>query len=135
METSELTYKKFEHNKSINELEYDTLIWISGFEFIKTELAFLKKLIQSNSFKSRIPNLYERLQLFIQEIDLLQKNNQRILHKLTEQHNNLSGKLYYESFQLIAYEKLAEKIFNYTITYQNFKIRIFEYLESILKQE
>jgi hypothetical protein len=135
MKTSELTYRKFEHTKSINELLYNNLLWKAEFEFNEIELAFIKDLIQSGSFDSRAPNLYERLQLFTQEIELLQKSNKSILKKLLEQNNNLNGKLYYETFELNAYEKLAEKIFNFLKTYKNFKMRIFEYVDGIINNK
>ena len=63
-----IPYKANDTYKSYREVFYDARLWISDFDFFKTELLFLKVLLKSNSFKSNIPNLFERLQLLIKEL-------------------------------------------------------------------
>ena len=78
MMKSELKYTAFNRDKSINELLFYTSLWKSEFEFIKTELSFLKLLIKTYPFKSEIPNMFERLQLFILNIDKLEEEVEQL---------------------------------------------------------
>jgi len=82
---SELKYVSFSNNKSINELLYYISLWITEFEFIKIELSFLKYLIKTYPFKSKIPNLFEHLQLFILELESLEEDRNLILKKIHHQ--------------------------------------------------
>lgn len=132
----EIEYKSFNRTKSINELLYNSSLWISEFNFIKIELTFFKHFIQSYPFKSKIPNLFEHLQLFIQELDNFEKEKNNIIDKIdlytkklsdTTKNNNIS----YNNFYLVKHEKLAEEVFNYMQQYKNLKTRIFNYVNGI----
>jgi len=133
----EITYKTFDHIKSSSELFYNFLVWTSEFEFIEIELNFLKHLIKTYPFQSKIPNLYEHLQLFIQELDNLEKIKSNLIDKIHTQNIQLSNKLkQYEmnsdNFYRIEYEKISEEIFNYMQNYKNLKVRIFEYVNGLI---
>ena len=47
-----ISYKAMDTNKSYRAVFYDATLWISDFDFFKTELLFLASLLKSNSFKS-----------------------------------------------------------------------------------
>ena len=50
MISEEVTFKSFNSDKSIEELQYYTLLWISGLNFLEIEITFLKKIILSFPF-------------------------------------------------------------------------------------
>lgn len=127
---SELKYVSFSNNKSINELLYYISLWITEFEFIKIELSFLKYLIKTYPFKSKIPNLFEHLQLFILELESLEEDRNLILKKIHHQKKQLSNRL--KSYDL-NYENLEEEVFNYLEDYKKLKTRIYQYINGLIK--
>lgn len=135
---SNLIYKSFSRDKTIEELLYNTSLWTAEFAFVKIELAFIKKLIKAYPFTATIPNLYERLQLFALELDNLEKAKNNIAvnienfdKKLSETTETLA--LNFDHYALVTYEKLAEEVFMYMIRYKNLKIQIFEYMNGLMK--
>jgi hypothetical protein len=130
-------YKIFLHDKSVDELQFNADLWISELEFIDIEISFIKHLIKSYPIKSKIPNLFENLQLFIQELDTIEKEKNNLADNIHQYINQLSGmiecdKLGCDNFYVIAYEKLAKQIFNYLQAYKKLKTQIYEYLNGIL---
>ncbi|WP_299526501.1 hypothetical protein [uncultured Lutibacter sp.] len=127
---SDLKHVTFSHNKSINELLYFTSLWISEFEFIKIELSFLKRLINNYPFKSRIPNLFEHIQLFILDLDNLEEDRKLILENIHFQKKQLSNKLKSSDLN---FEDLEEEVFNYLEGYKKLKARIYQYISGLIK--
>ena len=127
---SELKYVTFSHNKSINELLYYISLWVSEFEFIKIELSFLKHFIKTYPFKSRIPNLFEHIQLFILDLESLEEDRNLILKKLHHQKKQLSNKLKSSNLN---FEDLEEEVFNYLEGYKKLKTRIYQYIIGLIK--
>ncbi len=130
-------YKIFLHDKSVDELQFNTSLWISELEFIDFEVSFIKHLIKSYPIKSKIPNLFENLQLFIKELDTIEREKNNLtdnIHQYTNQLNDMieCDKLSCDNFYVIAYEKLAKELFNYVQAYKKLKTQIFEYLNGIL---
>lgn len=130
-------YKMFLHDMSLDELQYNSSLWMSELEFINFEVSFIKHLIKSYPIKSKIPNLFEHLQLFIQELDTINKENNTITNNIQQHTNLLSGMIECDSlscdnFYVVAHEKLAEEVFNYLQTYKKLKIQIYEYLTGIM---
>lgn len=134
---SNIVYKSFSKDKTIEELLYNISLWTSEYTFINIELAFIKRLIKAYPFSATIPNLYERLQLFILELDNFDQAKNNILVEI----NNYDKKLLEseetkaldpDHLYLIEYEKLAEEVFMYMKHYKNLKIRIFEYINGLI---
>ena len=130
-------YKTFPREKTIDELLYNTTLWTADFNFINSELAFIKRIIKAYPFTSTIPNLYERLQLFILELDNLEKTKDNITNKIIEYNNKLTENQQISLLEnghvfLVDYEKLAEEVFMYMVHYKNLKIRIFEYINGLI---
>jgi len=134
---SNIIYKSFSKDKTIEELLYNISLWTSEYAFINIELAFIKRLIKAYPFSATIPNLYERLQLFILELDNFEQAKNNILIRINDFDKKLMeseetkplniGHLY-----LIDYEKLAEEVFMYMKHYKDLKIRIFEYINGLI---
>ncbi len=130
-------YKIFLHEKSIDELQFNSSLWISELGFIDTEVSFIKHLIKSNLIKSTVPNLFENLQLFIKELDSIKDEKNNLMNDVHQYTNQLNGmvecdKLSCDNFYVIAYEKLAKELFNYLQVYKKLKTQIFEYLNGVL---
>ena len=135
---SELKYTSFSSEKSINELLFNISLWKSEFEFIKIELSFLKHLIKTYPFQVSIPNLFESLQLFILDLDNLEKDRASIVQNLSIQKKQLKNKpkkedLNYGNFNLIEYDNLTEDIFNYLEAYKKIKVKIYLYINGLIK--
>ncbi len=132
-----LVYKSFFRDKTLEELRYYTSLWVSEFNFINHELTFIKRLIKAYPFSATIPNMYERLQLFILELDNFEKEKNSIAKKISDYHLKISEKseintLESGHFYLLEYEKLAEEVFMYIKHYKNLKIQIFEYINGLI---
>ncbi|MBK5209360.1 MAG: hypothetical protein JJE44_07630 [Flavobacteriaceae bacterium] len=131
-------YKTFPRERTIDELLYNTSLWTAEFDFIRSELDFIKRLIKAYPFTSTIPNLYERLQLFILELDNFEKEKNNISDKIHNYEMKLREMkeimlLDGGHFHMVEYEKIAEEVFMYLIHYKNLKIKIFEYINGLIK--
>lgn len=134
---STVSYKAFEINKSYRDIINDSIIWISDFNFINKELLFLKAIVKSNSFKSSIPNLFERLQLLIKDIDLLVENNNVIKEKVEKYKLKVTNILNSNVFSfgedlLENYEDIEKEIFEFNKKYKKFKAYLYEFLIEII---
>jgi len=130
-------YKSFSRDKTIEELLYNTSLWKAEFDFIISELAFIKRLIKAYPFSATIPNLYERLQLFTLELDNFEKEKNNISEKINNYRIKISENpetnvFERDHFYLLQYEKIAEEVFMYLIHYKNLKIQIFEYMNGLI---
>ena len=135
-----LLYKTFNYNKSYEEVAYNSTNWISDFKFFEAELFFLKSLIRFNSFKSNTPNLFERLQLLLNEIEGYETDCENLNHKIVQYNNEMVEILKKDIFSLednylITYYNLAEDVFAFTYKYKNFKARLYEFLIEIIKNK
>jgi hypothetical protein len=132
-----IPYKANDTYKSYREVFYDASLWISDFDFFKTELLFLKVLLKSNSFKSNIPNLFERLQLLIKEVDQFTEEN-NILNKKAKHLSNFVGGIIkkdvfsFNDDYLEQYHNLAAEVFLFAQKYKNFKRGLYEFLSEII---
>jgi hypothetical protein len=136
METKTI-YKTFGYGKSIAEIIYNTSLWTEECTFIKTELNFLKKLIQNYPFSTNIPNLFERVQLFITDLSNLGNEKTNLLQEIENYKNELLNEeeyhhLDHDNYYLIEYQKLAKSRFNFKKNYKVLKSEIFEYLEGLI---
>lgn len=134
---SNLVYKSFSKDKTLEELLYNISLWTSEYAFTNLELDFIKRLIKAYPFSSTIPNLYERLQLFSLELDNFEQAKNNILIKINDYHKKIkeseeTSTLEPDHLYLVEYEKLAEEIFMYMKHYKNLKIQIFEYINGLL---
>lgn len=130
---SQLKYKVFAREKSVNELSHNCELWTSDFEFIKIEISFLKRLLITFPFKSSIPNLFEKLQLFIR--DLEHSDSVRVtIHETINSHNQQLRdkiklkKLCYDNEYLNSYDDMAEEVLTYLEDYKQLKGKIYEYV-------
>jgi len=130
-------YKIFLHEKSIDELRFNSSLWVSELDFVGIEISFIIQLLKSYPIKTEIPNLFEHIQLFNKELEILEKERNIIIDNIHQYKNELSGmiecdKLSCDNVYVIAYEKLAKYVFKFLQSYKKLKIEIYEFLNNIL---
>ena len=134
---TELVFRKFTRDRSLDELFYDIVLWKHELDFIDDELSFTKKLTKTYPFKKNILNLFERIQLFTKEIDTLKSEIIDLLNSIQKHENQLNGMLECndlscDNFYVVAHEKIAIEIFNCIQKYRAFQIEINEYISGII---
>jgi hypothetical protein len=137
METLMHKYQSFNIDKSIEELQYNTLKEETSLENLKFELQFYKMLLSKPIFKPHVMNLYERLTNFKNEIDTLNKNGVSLLNELSKHAHRIRKKiecndLTFDNLLIKNHDEIELKVFNYKTKIFNFKFRLFQYIESAM---
>ncbi|WP_341215627.1 hypothetical protein [uncultured Wocania sp.] len=130
-------YQSFNIDKSIEELQYNTLKEQTSLENLKFELYFYKMLLSKPIFKPHFMNLYERLTKFKNEIDTMNKNVVSLLNDLSNHAHQIRKKmecddLVCDNFFVKKHDEIELKVFNFKTKIFNFKFRLFQYLESVM---
>ena len=131
-------YKSFNENKSVEELKYNMLQFKTRLEEIIIENNFYNHLLQASIYKENTINLFEKIAKFKGSLD---KNEKEILELLTEinsHSNSITNKiecddLFCDNFFIKTHDDLEVKIYNFFMKSTAFKIQLFQYLESVLK--
>ena len=136
MET-ENTYKNFNENKSIEELQYNMFQNKMRLEVLKTDNQFYKYLLKASIYKPHSINLFEKLQHYKNNINKIEKKTLNLLEEVNSQINHISNKiecedLVYDTFFITNYELLERKIQLFFIKSNNDKLQMFEYLHSVI---
>ncbi len=139
MKTEDI-YKTFEHDKSSDELLYNTSLWEADLSFVKTETLFIQNIIKHFPFKSKVPNLYEQLQLFMQELTIAKTDSSNLIDKIYMHNNELHGiseceDISCDNYYMVEYEKLAKDVFKFLNYYKHLKLNIYQYINGIIKNE
>ena len=137
MET-QIEYTSFNANKSVEELVYNVNQYQIHLEYLNKELQFLKFLIESNIFKPQVMNLFEVLTLFDRKIDQAIKTTEVLKSELQKETSILSNKTEYKNLKsndyfLKQHDVLELKIVNHITEINTFKIEVFQYLRSVIK--
>ncbi len=113
--------------------------WLSSLRFIEDELRFIENLLHSYVFEPTTPNLFERLQDYVERLQTIQKQKEKLHKQLLEHENSLSGVLecpdhpgnssYRERHRELHIEYLL-----FDTDYQKLKSEIFNYAGGILKK-
>ena len=134
---SHLKYKVFTSEKSVIELLHNCKIWASDFDFIKIEISFLKRLLKTFPFKSSIPNLFEKLQLFANDLEHSDSVRATIQETINTHNQQLNSKIKltkinYDNEYLYSYDNLAEEVLEFLEDYKNLKVKIYEYVIGLI---
>ena len=113
--------------------------WLSSLRFIEDELKFIENLLHSYVFEPNTPNLFERLQDYLERLQIIQKQKKKLTTLLQEHENSLSGviecqdhpadKSYRDRHRELQIEYLL-----FETDYQKLKAEIFNYAGGILKK-
>ncbi|QED36563.1 hypothetical protein FK178_02015 [Antarcticibacterium arcticum] len=133
-------HRRSANEKNIDELHADTHYWDEKFHFHSEEVSFLKSLLTAPVFKGNIPNMYEKLQEFYNElIDL--KEEKMELHEAMRNHkNDLNGMMECEdisceTFYHSQHQKLAYRIQEHLDKFKQLKLEIYRFSTPLLKAD
>lgn len=137
MET-ENTYKSFNDEKTIEELQYNMLRHKTTLESFIPEFSFFKYLLKSTIYKDTVINLFETLELYKNELTYLEKTTENLIIDAKAHSNKITDKIECEdlacdNYFINEYDKLEHKIPDFLIEYSSFKSKMFQYLQSVIK--
>lgn len=139
METKN-TYKSFNEDKTVEELQYNMLQHKLKLLSLETELNFYVFIIKTSIFKPNIINLFERLEQFKTQITQLKKTTNDLLYDVNLHIKSINNKIECEDlicdkFFIKAHNEIEERIhFNFKeIT--SLKTQMFEYLQSVIQNQ
>lgn len=134
---TENIYKNFNEDKSIEELQYHMLLNKVRLNELKTDFNFYTDLLEASIYKPNIINLFEKLQYFKNNIDIIKKGASNLLIEVQSQINHISKKIECEdvacdAFFITNYELLQRKTLEFLTKVYNDKRQMFEYLRSVI---
>ena len=133
-------HRRSANEKNIDELQADTLYWDEKFQEHTEEIKFLKALLTAPIFKSNIPNMFEKLQEFFNELTEI-KNEKIDLHEAMRNHkNDLDGMMECEdisceTFYHSQHQKLSNRIRTHLNKFKQLKLDIYRFCTPLLLQE
>jgi hypothetical protein len=137
METN-LNFRNVNYNKSPDQLLFNTDIWISDLTFCKIEIEFLKKFINTYSFKSNTRNLFETIQLMNKNLDIYESKRKQLLEKITNANQqlklNIKASLKKCSVKFIdEFNNVEDEVLIFKKTYKELKTTLYTYFYGTLK--
>jgi hypothetical protein len=137
METN-LNFRNVNYNKSPDHLLFNTDIWISDLTFCKIEIEFLKKFINTYSFKSNTRNLFETIQLMNKNLDIYESKRKQLLEKITNANQqlklNIKASLKKCSVKFIdEFNNVEDEVLIFKKTYKELKTTLYTYFYGTLK--
>ena len=138
METQN-TYRSFNDEKTIEELQYNMLQYKTTLESFKTEYSFYKHLLKSQIFRSNVINLFEYLERFKKTIAHHETSTANLIIEISSHNNQITKKiecddLVCDTYFVKEYDILEHKIHVFLMKYSNFKSQMLPYLQSVIKQ-
>lgn len=132
-------HRRSANEKNMDELNEDTNYWNGKFRSQTEEMVFLKALLTSNVFENSIPNLFEKLQEFYDELSELKDEKINLEEAVRNHKNDLNGMMECEdisceSFYHSEHQKLTDKISKQLALFQDLKMRIFRFCTPLLKK-
>lgn len=138
METAN-THSKEVQAKKKEELYFECQHWKSILGFMDDEIAFIHRLLNSYVFEPNTPNLFERLQDYLDRLKKIERYKAKVSKLITAHENSLGGILectddgcdlgFYQTHDTIKAEVVA-----CNQDFQHLKSEIFNYAGGILKK-
>lgn len=134
-----IKYRRSENEKSIDELQEDTLRWDSLLQINTEEIYFLKQFLTSDIYEDAIPNLFERLQEFYDEVEEMKAEKMELHENLHNHKNDLNGMLECEdisceSFYHSQHQKLSNRLEKHLEKMQDLKLKVLRFTTPLLKR-
>ena len=121
--------------KSLEELHYDSKLWISEINFINDEIRFLEHLLSSNYIDYLDAGLYKKIVVFVNKISTGKKTantlreliyeQERVLSDLIDSNSISSNKNYFSQFT----------DWDFIKNYKEFKKQIFDIVENVMRKK
>ena len=134
--TTNLNFNNINYNKNVKELGFKVESWISDLTFFKTEIKFLKKIINTYPFKSNTQNLFENIQIFNKNLNNSESKRLLILKRLPLIKQQII-KINEEDFQkkhtqfIDEFNNLEDEILIFKETYKHLKNTIYNYIYAL----
>jgi len=113
--------------------------WENSFMFVTEEMQFLDKILSTDIFESNIPNLYERLQQFLKNLQDIKKEEKDLKIEVEKHKAKLSDQLELNEAQKFSaikesHAQLKKKNKVFRKKYLDLKLEIFNFTGNILKK-
>ena len=133
------TYNTKTQTKKVEELHFELQGWKSNLHFIEDEIIFIEHLLNSYVFQPNTPNLFERLQNYLNRLKTTKTSKIQLQESIVEHENMIGGMMECTdaSCDLSYYRKhdtLKAEVVNYTTNFKGLKSEIFNYASGILKK-
>ncbi len=132
------SYKSFNANKSIEELQYNMLQFKIRIEELIIEYKFYKTLFKASIYKSNAINVFENFEQFKRNIYSAEKEAKELVPVINLHSNSITNKiecedLFCDNFFIKNHDELEERIHQFFNNSTSFKTQMLQYLESVLK--
>jgi hypothetical protein len=127
------------NEESLSKFHQDVLWWQMHIEFAQTEIQFIYKLLNSSAFEQH-HNLFERLELFKNQIKTETKALENLKEDVNRHNNKMKGMaecedLFCDTMYLENHDLLQDHFESFSKSFGQLKSKIFNYTGSILKHK
>ena len=129
---------------SANEKEIDRLLkeysrWKERLAYFSEEINFLNQYLGADIFQKNILNLYERLQIFYDELQNFKRENLELVRELHNHRYDIEGILECEDISCEVFYhkqhlKLEQRILDFAQKFRKFKLEIFSFTAHYLRK-
>lgn len=129
---------------SANEKEIDRLLrenngWKESLSYIAEEINFFLTFLTADIFRKNILNLYEKLQLFYDEVQEYKKENIELIREVHNHRYDIEGireceDISCEVFYHEEHIKLGKRIQDFSEKFKKFKLQIYSYTGGNLRK-
>ena len=131
-------FRKSANEKNVDDLMADTSQWDKAFFEHTAELTFFKTLVTSDVFENKMPNLYEKLQEYYNQIIDIRDEKVELQEAIHNHKNDLDGMMECEdisceSFYHSQHYNLTKRIENHLSRFRDMKLNLIRFTTPLLK--
>jgi chromosome segregation ATPase len=125
------------NEKSIEQLQLDTIEWDVLLQTCTEEIHFLEQFLSADIFQSEIPDLYERLNRFSEELEDIKMEKIDLQTTLPHHKNDLNGMRECEDincdiFYHSQHQNLLKNIEDHLSKFQDLKLQVYKFSDHAL---
>jgi len=125
------------NEKSIEQLQLDTIEWDVLLQTCTEEIHFLEQFLSADIFQSEIPDLYERLNRFSEELEDIKMEKIDLQTTLRHHKNDLNGMRECEDincdiFYHSQHQNLLKNIEDHLSKFQDLKLQVYKFSDHAL---
>lgn len=130
---------KTEQSKKVARLHMELKQWKSNLYFIRDEMIFIERLLNSYVFQPNTPNLFERIQDYLYRLKKVEQKREKFVALIGHHENDLGGMLECkddncDSYYYRRHDALKAEVVQCSHIFQELKSEIFNYAGGILKK-
>ena len=132
--------KKFSANeKEIAELLRENEEWKNLLSYASEEIHFLDKFLGADIFQKNILNLYEKLQLYMTQLENFQSDYMQLNKEVHNNRYDIEGMLECEDigceiFYHDEHLKLKQRVMDFLKNFNQFKLEVFSYTAGLMRK-